>query len=101
MVSCLGPRKDASIAFIWANWSMTCGSSDEGWDTTLVLVVLQMDGWCVVSEWMLVSILSVSMDPREISWAEAAMALLYVDLTPEDLLRPFLLMGIFKKLNLS
>ena len=42
---------------------------------TLVLAVLQMDGWCVVSEQMLIPILSVSMDPREMSWAEAALAL--------------------------
>ena len=52
---------------------------------------------------MLVSILSVSVDPREISWTEAALVLapLCGDLNLEDLLRPFLLMLVLKKLNLS
>ena len=82
---------------------MTCWLTDEGWDTTLVLAMLKMAGWCVVSEWMLASILSVSMDPCAMSWAEAALALapLCGDLKPEDFLRPFLLMWVFKKLNLS
>ena len=66
---------------------MTCWPTDEGWDTTLVLALLQMDGWCVVPERMLVSILSVSVD-------------LHVDLKAEDLLSPLLLMWVFKKLNL-
>ena len=81
---------------------MSCLSTDEGWDATLILV-LQMDGWCVVSEQMLVSILSVSVDPREMSLAEVALALapLCGDLKTEDLLRPFLLIWLFKKLNLS
>ena len=56
MVSCLGPRKDMSIVFIWSNWPMTFWSADDSWDTTFVLAVLQMDGWCVVSERVLVSI---------------------------------------------
>ena len=82
---------------------MTCWLIAESWVTTQVLAVLQMDGWCVVSERMLVSILSVSVDPREMSWDEAALKLapLCGDLKPEDLLRPFLLMWVFQKLNLS
>ena len=56
--------------------------------------MLQMDGYCVVSARMLVSILSISVDPFEMSWAEAALVLaLHGDLKPEDLLRPFLLMS--------
>ena len=80
---------------------MTCWSADEGWDTTLA--VLQMGDWCVVSEWMLVFILSVSLAPREMSWDEAALALasLSGDLKSEDLPRPFLLIWVFMKLNLS
>ena len=49
--------------------------TDEGWDTTLVLAVVPMDGSCVVSERMLVSILSVSMDPCEMLWAETVLNL--------------------------
>ena len=73
---------------------MTRWSTDEGRNTTLVLAVLQIVGWCVVSERMLVSILSVSLDPHEMSRAEAALALasLRGSLKPEDLLRPFFLM---------
>ena len=65
---------------------MTCGSTDEGSDTTLVLAVLQMDGCCVVSERMLVLILLLSVYPNEISWAAAALAPLCGDLKAEDLL---------------
>ena len=56
-----------------------------------------------VSEWMLVSILSVFVDPHEMLWAEAALALppLGGGLNPENLLRPFLLMWIFKNSKLS
>ena len=68
---------------------MTCWSTDQGWDTTLVLVVLAMDG-CVVSEQMLVSILSVSVDHHEMLWDEAALEPLCGDSNLEDLLRPFL-----------
>ena len=52
---------------------------------------------------MLVSILSVSVDPCEMSWAEAALALapLCGNLNVEDLLRPFFVMWVFKKLNSS
>ena len=62
-----------------------------------------MDGLCVVSEQLLVSILSVSVDPREMSWAEATLALapLCGNLNQKDLLTPFLLMWLFKNLNLS
>ena len=37
--------------------------------------MLANDGWCVVSEWMLLSMLSVSINPHEMSLAEAALAL--------------------------
>ena len=40
------------------NWT-NCWSTDDGWDTALVLAVLAMDGWCVVSERMLIIMLSV------------------------------------------
>ena len=66
---------------------------------TVVVAVLHKDGWCVVSEQMLVSILSVTMDPHEMSWAETALGLtpLCGDLNLKDLLRPFLLIWFFKK----
>ena len=56
-----------------------------------------------MSERMLVFKLSVSVDPCEMSWAEAALALTPPcgDVNPEDLLRLILLMLVFKKLNLS
>ena len=62
-----------------------------------------MDGLCVVSEWELFSILSLSMEPHAMSWAEAALALVSLcgDLKHQDLLRPLLLMWDFKKLNLT
>ena len=58
--------------------------------------------WCY-KEQMLASVLLVTVDPREMSCAETALALapLYGDLEPKDLLRPFLLMWLFKKLNFS
>ena len=80
---------------------MTCWFANDGWDTTLVLAVLQMPGWCVVSEWMLVSILSVSVDPRGMLCADAALAPLCGDLKPEDLLRPFISMCVLKNIKLS
>ena len=63
------------------------------------MILLQMYGWYVVSEQMLVYILSVSVDPHEMLWAKAAMALapLCGDLKPEDLLMPFFCYGLFKK----
>ena len=85
--------------FIWANWSMTYWSTHEGLDTILILAVLQMDGFCVVSERMLISILSVSVDPRDMPWTEDASALapLCGDLILKDWLSPFLLMCVFRK----
>ena len=61
--------------------------------------MLQMDG----PEWMLVSILSVLVDFRKVSWTQAALALacLCGELKPEDLLSPFFLMLVIKNLNLS
>ena len=49
-----------------------------------------MDGWYVVSERMLISILSVSVEPLEMQWAETALVLapLCEDLKPEDLSLP-------------
>ena len=79
---------------------MACWSTDETWDPTLGLA---MNGWDVVSQPMLISILSVSVDPCEMSWAEAALALAphCEDLKPENLLSPFFLMCVCKQLNLS
>ena len=56
-----------------------------------------------MSEQMLVSILSVSVNPHEMSSAEAELALppRCGDLNLKDLLRPFLLIWVFKKFNLS
>ena len=45
------------------------------WGNTLTLTVLQMDGWCVVSNWMVVSILSVCVDPLKMFWEGAVLAL--------------------------
>ena len=82
---------------------MTCWLTDEGWDTTLVLAVLAKNGWCAFPEWMLVSILSVSVDLHEMLWGEVALALAPIcgDLNLGDLLRPFLLIWVSIKLNLS
>ena len=57
----------------------------------------------MLSQQMLVSILLVSVDRREISRSVAALALVPLcgDLKAENLLNPFLLMWVFKKLNLS
>ena len=62
-----------------------------------------MDGWCVLSEWMLLSILSASVDPCEVPWAETARVLAPPcgDLKLGYLLKPFLLMWVFKKFNSS
>ena len=56
---------------------------------------------CVVSDHMLISIPSVSVEPLEMSCAEAAFALVprARDLKPEDLLSPFLLIYVLKKLK--
>ena len=99
--SCLDPRKDVNslrlgklihdLLFVWL-----------GWDTTLIVAVLEIDGWCIESEWMLVSRLSAFIIPREMSWVETALALtLLHDLNLENMLKPFLLMLLFKKSNLS
>ena len=99
MISCLGPRKDDSMVFICANWSMTCWSTVECWETTLGLAIV---GCCVLSDLMLISILSVLVEHLEIC-AEAADALASWarDLKPEDLPSPLHLMCVFSKLNLS
>ena len=57
----------------------------------------------VLSQCRYLSLLSMSVDPREVLWAKAALALVPLcgDLKPEFLLRPFLLMRVINKLNLS
>ena len=89
-------EKDGRMVFICANWSMTCWSTDERWETALGLVAKNC---IVVSNRMLISILSMSVEPLEMLCAEAADALApwagY--LNPEDLH----LICVFKKLNLS
>ena len=57
----------------------------------------------VVSDCMLISILSVLVEPLEMSCTEAADALATqaMDFKADDLLSPLCLMCIFKKLNLS
>ena len=57
----------------------------------------------MVSDCMLISILSVLVKPLEMLCAEAAdpMALLAGDFKAEDLLSSFCLMCVFKSLNLS
>ena len=64
--------------------------------------MLVKDGSSVVSELMLVTMLSVFVDPCEMSSAEPALALdrLCGDLNLEDLLRPFFLIWLFKNSNL-
>ena len=83
MVSCLGTRKVDSIVFICANWSMTCWSTVGHWKTTVGLAI---DGCCVVSDHMLISILSVSVEGLEILCSVAVVTLtpLVVDLKAED-----------------
>ena len=79
---------------------MTCWSTFERWETTLEL---ETDGCIVVSDGMLISIQSASVEPLEMLCAEAIDALAHCtrDLKPEDLLSPLHLMCVFKKLNLS
>ena len=74
---------------------MTCWSTDEDWNTILVLAVLQMDHWCVLSERMLVSLLSVSVDPREMSWAETALAQTPLCGDLKTYLKTYIFLGIF------
>ena len=54
-------------------------------EATIVLAVMQLDEWCVVTEQMVVSILSISLDLSVMSWPEAelALALLCGDLNPD------------------
>ena len=47
MVSCLGQRKDDSMVFICANWSMTCCLTEEHLETVLGLVA---EGCIMVSD---------------------------------------------------
>ena len=55
-----------------------------------------------VAEWILVSILSVSVDPNEMFWAEAATihSALCGHLNLDDLMRPFLLIWVLKMISL-
>ena len=69
MVSCLGLRKDDSMVFICTNWSMNCWSAVEHWKSTLGLVT---ESCIVVSDHMLISILSMSVEPLKILCAEEA-----------------------------
>ena len=82
------------IVFIWTNLSKACWLTDEGSHTTTVLEVLRMNGSCMESVWMLISIPSVSLESCEMSWDDAAVALapLCGGLNPALLLKPFLLM---------
>ena len=86
MISSLGVRKDDS---------MVCWSTVECWETVLGFVT---EGCIVVSDRMLISILSMLVEPLKMSYAEAPPAR---DLKAEDLLSPLQLMCVFKKLNLS
>ena len=100
MVSCLGVRKYDGMVFICANWSMTCWSTVECWETALDLVT---EGCIVVSEHILIFKLSMLVEALKMSYVEAvdALAPQAGDLKAEDLLSPFHLMCVFKKLNLS
>ena len=60
------------MVFICSNWSTTCWSTVECWETTLGLAI---DGCSVMSDRMLISILSLSVEPLEMLCAEAAAAL--------------------------
>ena len=85
MVSCFGMRKDDSMVFICANWSITCWSTVEHWETTPGLAI---DGCCMVSDHMLISILFISVEGLEMLCSVAAVALtpLVVDLKAEEFL---------------
>ena len=72
MASCLGTRKDDNMVFICANWSMTCWLTVEHRETALGLVI---EVCIVVSDHMLISILSVLVEPLEMLCAEATNAL--------------------------
>ena len=79
---------------------MTRWLTEENWETVLGLVT---EGCIVVSDCMVISILSMLVEPLEILWAEGADALSprTGDLITDDLLSPLYLMFIFKKLNTS
>ena len=96
----LCPDLNPSSDSIFANWSMTCWLLVERRETTLGFAI---NSCCVVSDRMLTSILSVSVEFLEMFCAEATVALAPParDLEPEDLRSPFILMCAFKRLNLS
>ena len=79
---------------------MTCWLTEKHPETVLELVT---EGCIVVFDRLLISKLSVSVEPLEVSCVEAADALAprARDLNSEDLLSPLPLMYVFKKLNLS
>ena len=84
-----------SMVFICTKWSNTCWSAAECWESTLGLA------FDVVSDYMLISLLSLSVEPLEMcADALVALALLGGDLKPKDLPSPFLLMCVCNKLNL-
>ena len=72
MVSCLGPRNDDGMVFICPKWSMTCWSTEECPETALGLVT---EGCIVVADRMLISILSMLVEPLDMSCAEAVDAM--------------------------
>ena len=98
MVSCLGLRNDDIMVFICTNWSMTCLSTEECWETALALVT---DDCIVVSDRMLIYILSMSVELLEMPCVETvdALAPWAGDLKPEYLLSSKHLMCVFKILN--
>ena len=67
------------------------------------MLVPVSEGCIVVSDCMLITLLSVSVEPLEMSCAEAvdAQSAWAVNLKPEDLLSLLHLICVFKKLNLS
>ena len=65
VVSCLGPRIDDSIVFIRENWSMSCKSTTECWETAMGLVT---NSSFVMSDCMLISILSMPVEPVLRQW---------------------------------
>ena len=99
MFSCLGPGNDDSMVLICVNWSMSCLSIEEHWETALGLVT---EGCIVVSDCMLSSILSMLVDPLEMPCAKGEDALVpwAGDLKLEDLLSSLHQICVFKKLNL-
>ena len=76
---------------------MTCWSTKEHWETALGLAT---EGSIVVFDHILISKVSVLIEPLEMLRAEAV-APQTEDLKAEDVLNPLCLVCIFKKLNLS